>query len=91
MPPEKIKSGIQREADAVLQTILSKVSPDIHKMPMLKKILQSPEYWEHPVLSRIVRLFVRDRNELYHQYFEYLNSLDDPKEIDNTIQEWRPS
>ncbi|MFH2074352.1 MAG: PLxRFG domain-containing protein, partial [Pseudomonadota bacterium] len=38
-------------------------------------------------LSRIVRLFVRDRNELYHEYYGHLNNLEQPQMGENTVGE----
>ena len=87
MPPEQIKSGIRQAQDAIIQTIANKLSPDVTKMGMLKKILLSPEYYDHPVLSRIVRLFARDRNEIYHEIFQHLNGLDNFRADEDTIQQ----
>lgn len=87
MPASKLRSLIKDETDAILQTALSKLPKNVAHMSMLEKIFKSPEYYSHPVLGRIVRLFMRDRNEIYHEYMNYLMSLDNPDLAENTLSE----
>lgn len=85
--PEAIKKWISDQADLVLQEAVFQLSPDVHKMGFLKKFLTSPEWYEHPVFSRIVRLFVRDRNEIFTELYGTLNNLEQPMMEENTVGE----
>jgi hypothetical protein len=81
------KDWLKNEADFYLQEAMFHLSPNVHKMGLLKKFLTSPEWVEHPVLSRIVRLFVRDRAELYHELYAHLNDLEQPQTEEDTVGE----
>jgi hypothetical protein len=83
----KLRGMITNETDAILQTALSKLPRNVTHMSMVEKFLKSPEYYSHPALGRIVRLFMRDRNEIYHEYMNHLMSLDDPGMGENTLSE----
>jgi len=87
LSPSTLRSLIKDETDAILQTALSKLPKNVAHMSMLEKFFKSPEYYSHPVLGRIVRLFMRDRNEIYHEYMNYLMSLDDPSATEETLSE----
>lgn len=82
---EQLNEWIKDGTDALVQTAVSYLPSNIHHMSMLEKFLKSPEWYDHPVLSRIVRLFMRDRNELYHEYFNHLASLHEPGMEENTV------
>jgi len=83
----KAKSWIRNETDLLIQEAVYQLSPKVHKMGLLKKFLTSPEWYEHPVFSRIVRLFIRDRNEIRHEVFAHLNNLEQPQMEENTVRE----
>lgn len=83
----KLTAFIQDETNAIIKTILSKTPANIHHMSMLEKFLKSPEWYSHPVMQRIVRLFMRDRNELYHQYFIHLASTHEVTREDETVMD----
>lgn len=85
--PAALRRMISDETDAILQTALSKLPRNVTHMSFLEKFFKSPEYYSHPGLARIVRLFMRDRNEIYHEYMNYLMSLDDPDAAENTLSE----
>ncbi len=73
--PKVINSYIKDETDAIVQTIMNKLHPK--SMTWLETILKSPEWFDHPQIQNIVRLFMRDRNELYHETFNDLNLAGD--------------
>jgi hypothetical protein len=83
----KLNESIKDEADAVLKTLINKLPANIHHMSMMEKLLKSPEWYSHPVMQRIVRLFMRDRNELYHQYFNHLASTHEVTREDKTVMD----
>ena len=85
--PAKVNAWIKDETDAIIQTVLNKLPSKLPHMTFLEKNLKSPEWFSHPVFNRIVRLFVRDRNEIYHEYMNYLHNIDDPFNEDTTISE----
>lgn len=72
--PQETRAWLRREWEAAFNTFVRKdKSTDLS---FLRKILSSPEYWDHPVLSKIVRIFVRDRSEFYHRLFWGLDNPD---------------
>jgi hypothetical protein len=80
--PEKTHSWLSREWEALFTTITKRDhSTDL---ALTRKLLSSPEYWDHPVLAKIVRIFVRDRSELYHRLFW---NLDNPIQGDKAVTE----
>lgn len=83
--PKVVNEYIKDEADAIFQTIMNKLKPK--SMTWLETMLKSPEWFDHPQINNIVRLFVRDRNEIYHQTFNDLNMADDIDATESTITE----
>jgi hypothetical protein len=57
------------------------------QMTWLETILKSPEWFGHPQIQNIVKLFMRDRNEIYHETFNDLNMADDIDAPENTVTE----
>lgn len=82
---EQLNEWIKDGTDAVVQTFISKLPSNIHHMSAFEMWVKSPEWYSHPVFNRISRLFTRDRNELYHEYFNHLISLHEPGMEDNTV------
>jgi hypothetical protein len=56
-------------------------------MTWLETMLKSPEYFEHPVIQKIVKLFMRDRSEIYHETFNVLNEAKTPFMEKSTVAE----
>jgi predicted RNA methylase len=81
--PKVLNLYLKDETDAIVQTILNKLRPQ--NMTWLETILKSPEWMDHPQISKIVRLFVRDRNEIYHETFNELNAVAQPKTEGETV------
>lgn len=54
-------------------------------MTWLETMLKSPEWFDHPQIQNIVKLFMRDRNELYHETFNELNLVDDINSPEGTV------
>lgn len=81
--PKALNLYLKDETDAIVQTILNKLRPQ--NMTWLETILKSPEWMDHPQVSKIVRLFVRDRNEIYHETFNELNAVAQPKTEGETV------
>jgi hypothetical protein len=80
--PERTKTWLRQQWTALYKTITEKTQTgDLGKFA---KLVQSPEYWDHPVLSRIVRIFVRDRSELSHELFY---DIDNPTEGKPSVSE----
>jgi hypothetical protein len=73
--PKVLNSYLKDETDAIVQTILNKLHPK--SMTWLETMLKSPEWFDHPQIQNIVKLFMRDRNELYHETFNELNAFND--------------
>uniref|UniRef100_A0A6M3KQ94 Putative methyltransferase n=1 Tax=viral metagenome TaxID=1070528 RepID=A0A6M3KQ94_9ZZZZ len=83
--PSAITKAIRNETDIMVQDIVRRFTPDVHKLGGLKKLITSPEWYDHPVASRIVRLFVRDRHEIRNEVMQRLNNLDSPDITENTL------
>ncbi|MBP7231326.1 MAG: PLxRFG domain-containing protein [Syntrophaceae bacterium] len=83
--PKVLNSYLKDEADAIFQTIYNKLHPK--KMTWLETMLKSPEWFGHTEVGRIVKIFMRDRSELYHEYFNDLNMADDIDAPENTVTE----
>lgn len=83
--PKVLNLYLKDEADAIVTTILNKLHPK--SMTFLETMLRSPEWFDHPQISRIVGLFMRDRNEKYHTTFNSLNLADNIDAPENTVSE----
>ena len=53
----------------------------------LEAIIASPEWLQNPHINKIVRLFARDRSEIYHETFNTLNDIDDMDATHKTVVE----
>jgi hypothetical protein len=73
--PKVLNTYLKDETDAIVQTIMNKLHPK--NMSWLETMLKSPEWFDHPQIQKIVKLFMRDRNEIYHETFNELNAFDD--------------
>ena len=73
--PKVLNLYLKDETDAIVQTITNKFHPK--SMTWLETMLKSPEWFDHPQIQNIVKLFMRDRNELYHETFNELNAFND--------------
>lgn len=62
--PKVLNLYLKDETDAIAKTIKNKLHPG--RMTWLETILKSPEWFDHPQINKIVKLFMRDRNEIYH-------------------------
>ncbi|HPM70124.1 MAG TPA: PLxRFG domain-containing protein [Smithellaceae bacterium] len=83
--PKVLNLYLKDETDAIFQTIYNKLHPK--KMTWLETMLKSPEWFGHNEVGRIVKIFMRDRSELYHEYFNDLNMADDIDAPENTVTE----
>ncbi|MFH0826185.1 MAG: hypothetical protein V2B18_25820, partial [Pseudomonadota bacterium] len=84
--PKALNNWLKDDTDAIIQTIISKFQRE-SGMTWTKSMLLSPEWWDHPQLSKIVKLFTRDRNEIYHETFNDLNATEQPFETYDTVSE----
>uniref|UniRef100_A0A6M3JF17 Putative regulatory protein n=1 Tax=viral metagenome TaxID=1070528 RepID=A0A6M3JF17_9ZZZZ len=82
----KLNDWLKDDTDAIIKTIMDKLQRD-SGMTWTKSMFLSPEWWDHPQLAKIVKLFTRDRNELYHETFNDLNAAEMPFETYDTIAE----
>jgi len=69
--PKVLNLYLKDEADAIVQTIMNKLHPK--SMTWLETMLKSPEWFDHPQIQNIVKLFMRDRNEIYHETFKLID------------------
>jgi hypothetical protein len=83
--PKVLNFYLKDETDAIAKTIKSKLHPG--RMTWLETILKSPEWFDHPQINKIVKLFMRDRNEIYHETFNELNAADNPFQEHDTVVE----
>ena len=83
--PKVLNLYLKDETDAIVQTIMNKLHPK--SMTWLETMLKSPEWFDHPQINNIVRLFIRDRNELRHETFNDLNAVDDINATEKTVTE----
>jgi hypothetical protein len=83
--PKILNTYLKDETDAIVQTIMNKLHPK--SMTWLETMLKSPEWFDHPQINNIVRLFIRDRNELRHETFNDLNAVDDINATEKTVTE----
>jgi hypothetical protein len=83
--PKVLNLYLKDETDAIVQTIMNKLRPK--SMTWLETMLKSPEWFDHPQIQNIVKLFMRDRNEIYHETFNELNLADDINSPENTVTE----
>ena len=81
--PKILNTYLKDETDAIVQTIMNKLHPK--SMSWLETMLKSPEWFDHPQIQNIVKLFMRDRNELYHETFNELNLVDDINSPEGTV------
>lgn len=69
----KVKAWIHNEAFEILKDIYGAMKPrNLPHSSFLEKLLSSPEFWHHPVLSRIVNIMTDVRPEIYHTIFNDL-------------------
>jgi len=83
--PKVLNLYLKDETDALIQTMMNKLHPP--HMTWLETILKSPEWFGHPQIQNIVKLFMRDRNEIYHETFNELNMADDIDAPESTVTE----
>ena len=83
--PKVLNLYLKDETDAIVKTIMNKLHPK--HMNWLETMLKSPEWFSSPQIKNIVRLFMRDRNELYHETFNDLNMTDDINAPESTVTE----
>ncbi|PKN36610.1 MAG: hypothetical protein CVU62_13915 [Deltaproteobacteria bacterium HGW-Deltaproteobacteria-2] len=83
--PKVLNLYLKDETDAIVQTIVNKLKPK--NMTWLETMLKSPEWFDHPQIGNIVKLFMRDRNEIYHETFNDLNMTDDVDSPESTVTE----
>ena len=83
--PKVLNLYLKDETDAIVQTFLNKLHPK--SMNWMETMLKSPEWFSHPQVKRIVKLFMRDRSEIYHETFNDLNATDHPFQGFDTISE----
>lgn len=83
--PKVLNLYLKDETDALVKTIMNKLHPQ--HMTWLETMLKSPEWFGHEQIKNIVRLFMRDRNEIYHETFNELNLADDIDAPEDTIVE----
>lgn len=83
--PKVLNTYLKDETDAIVQTIMNKLRPK--HMTYLELFLKSPEWFDNPQISNIVRLFVRDRNERYHETINDLIAVDDIDSPEKTVPE----
>ena len=83
--PKVLNFYLKDETDAIVQTFLSKLHPG--SMSWLETMLKSPEWFSHPQIQNIVKLFMRDRSEIYHETFNELNKADNPFQEYDTVAE----
>jgi len=81
--PKVLNLYLKDETDALVQTIMNKLHPK--SMTWLETMLKSPEWFDHPQIQNIVKLFMRDRNEIYHETFNELNLVDDINSPEGTV------
>jgi len=81
--PKVLNLYLKDETDAIVQTIMNKLHPK--SMTWLETMLKSPEWFDHPQIQNIVKLFMRDRNEIYHETFNDLNMADDVNAPEKTV------
>ena len=83
--PKVLNLYLKDETDALVQTIMNKLHPK--QMNWLETMLKSPEWFSNPQIKNIVQLFMRDRNEIYHETFNDLNMTDDVNAPESTVTE----
>ncbi|MDD5551260.1 MAG: hypothetical protein PHS34_08375, partial [Candidatus Omnitrophica bacterium] len=83
--PKVLNFYLKDETDAIVQTIMNKLRPK--NMTWLETMLKSPEWFDDSRIGNIVKLFMRDRNEIYHETFNDLNMTDDAESPESTVTE----
>ncbi|MFZ2809449.1 MAG: PLxRFG domain-containing protein [Desulfosalsimonadaceae bacterium] len=83
--PKVLNLYLKDETDAIVQTIINKLHPE--SMSWMETMLKSPEWFDHPQVKNIVRFFMRDRSEIYHETFNDLNKADNPFQEYDTVTE----
>jgi len=77
-------AAILREWNAVKATAKAYTPSNLPAGTMIEQILRSPEWYSHPVLRQLVDYAV-ERDDLYHQYLNELNKVEDPKVENETV------
>ena len=83
--PRTLERHLRDDSAALYKTILNKLHPK--NMTTTEMLLNSPEFWQHPELAKIVNLFSRDKSEIYHMAFNDLNAVEDPNTEESAISE----
>jgi len=83
--PKVLNLYLKDETAALIQTINNKLHPK--QMTWWEAMLKSPEWFSHPQIRNVVKLFIRDRNEIYHETFNDLNAADDIDAPEDTVVE----
>ena len=66
--PEKIDSWLKDQADIATKTLLHFMPKNQPHLNFVEKVIASPEWYQHPVMKQIVRIFTRNPSELYHTH-----------------------
>ncbi len=77
-------SWIRRETGAFVRTLASYRPKNLSHLTFMERVLKSPEWYEHPVMKRIVRLAV-NRHDLFSETFNGLNELNNPTDSHDTV------
>jgi hypothetical protein len=72
-----VKSWITREKNAAVRTLIAKLPRNMPALTMTEQLLKSPEWYDHPVVKKIVR-FAIDRHDLFYENYNSINKVDDP-------------
>jgi tRNA G10 N-methylase Trm11 len=85
-PPSVGHSRIKAERDAYVSTLKSWLPKNMPALSLPEQALKSPEWWNHPIASRIVRAAI-ERHDVFSQHFNNINEVDDPMQEAETVSD----
>lgn len=82
--PEQVRETLVNNQAGVIKNILSYLKSfkeTKREMGAFEKLVSSPEYWQHPVLQKLYKAFVVDRDRIYHEHFGGLTGEGTDKDV----------
>jgi hypothetical protein len=82
--PAAAQEEIRLDRDAALKTLASYLPKQLPHNTFLENMLKSAEWWDHPVVKRIVRAGI-DRTDKFHDLFNDINTAEAPFQEHDTV------
>ena len=77
LTPEEMQNWLKSEWEVLGKTVARMKPKNIPHSSVIEQLLASPEFYQHPVLKKLVDHAI-ERNSLFYDNLNYLNNADDP-------------